>query len=229
MTTFLAVLLFTSFVTISTFIFRFLTFKYAIDGGPYDDGNDFTKCYDVTPMSDFNSNKFFEKPKHMYVTHSRYGGRFGICREFYTNKYTNGTIGYNYEFNGNGKPEEGIKAYTSNCTGTEGSEQKGQFSFFCYQKLDWDFDLGDFKFEGYEEGMYADYGNDEGVNEEAKEVAEEKVVEEVTETAEGNAKEYDLKFPLKVTVLSTDYNTYALIHMCAEITHEDKTTSFIIF
>uniref|UniRef100_T1HZ86 Uncharacterized protein n=1 Tax=Rhodnius prolixus TaxID=13249 RepID=T1HZ86_RHOPR len=53
-------------------------------------------------MSDFDSKKFFENPKHMYVTHSRYGGRFGICREFYTNKYPNGTIGYNYEFNGNG-------------------------------------------------------------------------------------------------------------------------------
>nr|AAQ20826.1 pallidipin-like lipocalin 2 precursor [Rhodnius prolixus] len=174
----------------------------------------FTKCYDVTPMSDFNSNKFFEKPKHMYVTHSRYEGRPGVCREFYFTKHSNGSLSFNYDFNGNGKPEGKINSYTMNCTGTKDSYKKRKISLVCYQKFDWNKHLGHIEFEDYED-------------EEEKEV-----VEEVVEKAEENAKNYDRKLSLKLTVLSTDYEEYALIHMCVKITLKGKkffADNYVVF
>uniref|UniRef100_T1HDL7 Pallidipin-like lipocalin n=1 Tax=Rhodnius prolixus TaxID=13249 RepID=T1HDL7_RHOPR len=197
------------------FFFRILTFAFAIDGGADDDDDDdgLTKCDDVQPMNDFDSDKYFEKLTHVYTTHSRGGDRLGVCLELKTSKDSSGAISYNYEFNGNGKPEDWIKAYTVNCTGTEDSEHKGQFSFDCTQKLDLDL-------ESIKEDLLKEAKTD-------KEKAE--VEEGIKNTDEGVHKD---EFPLKVAVLSTDYKEYALIHSCADMKIENTTylvDNYVVF
>ncbi|XP_073969244.1 triafestin-2-like [Rhodnius prolixus] len=183
-----------------TFFFRILIFKFAIGDDADDDGEDNNKCYDEQPIDNFGSEKFFENLKHTYVTHAWYGGRLSVCREFYFNKYSNGTIGYNYDFNGNGIQERGVKTYSVNCTGTEDREQNGKFSFNCTKTND--LDLVEVK-----KDLQKFYNQTEEVDE---------VVKKMT------ASNYKQEFPLIVTVLSTDYKEYALIHMCAQISFKGK-------
>ncbi|XP_073969243.1 pallidipin-like [Rhodnius prolixus] len=198
-----------------TFFFQILTFAFAIDGDADDNDDDdgLSKCDDVKPMSDFDSNKYFKKLKHLYVTHAKGGGRLGVCLKFHTSKDSSGTIGYNYEFNGNGKPAEWIKAYTANCTGTEDSGQKGKFSFSCTQKFDLDL-----------ESIKKDLLKEATSEEEKAEVEKG-----IKNTGEGDHKD---EFPQNVTVLSTDYEKYALIHSCADMKIENKTylvDNYVVF
>ncbi|XP_073970865.1 pallidipin-like [Rhodnius prolixus] len=190
-----------------TFFFRILTFAFAIGGGPTDSGNDFTKCDDVRPMSGFNSKEYFKKLKHLYTTHARYGGRLGVCREFHVSKDFSGTIRYNFEFNGNGKHDLGINSYVTNCTGTEDTTRKGKFSFSCIQKYDLDLDY-------MKEQLLKDANTDQ------KKAEVEEIIKKMRE---GDNKE---DFTLKVTVLSTDYEKYTLIHRCGE-TLQDNQKNFV--